>query len=62
MNVSLTPTAGEVIVGAFLMNTARTTQIHPRATAKRVIVALVGRTPWRAVWNYPITGGPEERV
>ena len=62
MNVSLTPTAGEVIVGAFLMNTALTTQIPTRASAMRVVVPRDCRRSWWVIQDYPIPGGQEESV
>lgn len=62
VNVSLTPMAGEVIVGAFLMNTALTTQIPTRASAMRVPVPHDCRGSRRVIQDYPIPDGQEESV
>jgi len=61
VNVSLTQTAGTVIVGTFFMNAALTTQTLTRATVKPVVVPRDCRMSWLATRNYPVTGKQKER-
>jgi len=59
VNVSLTPKACGVIVGAFSMNAALTIQILTRALAMRAVVSRDSRGSWLVIPDYLVPGGQE---